>query len=206
MKAAERRPYAAPRKGNAMERTLEVACRGSTSRFTTWKMSPSTLYGRKRRVPVDGQSRECRTAALTRDGRFLLPPGSTATRYLDEHGGIVERDELRPAREGQDAMPTGEPQAAEPAELQDHTVRQVCALEPVAVSEQLEALLAETGICRLGEGDGSGNARFLVKNDAGYFLLVGDHAGFEFVGAEQADLSVPDGGEPRDHLDFAMMR
>ena len=188
-----------------MERTLEVACEGSTSRFTTKRLSRSTLYGRKRGVPVDAQGRECRAAALTRDGRFLLPPGSTATLYLDEHGDVVERDELRPARIEQDAAPTGEPQAVEPAELLDHTIRQVYALDPVAVSEQLEALLAETGICRLVDGDGTGTARFLVKSDAGYFLLVGEHAGFEFVGPDQADLSVPDADGPWDDLDFTMM-
>ena len=188
-----------------MERTLEVTCGESTSRFTTRKLSRSTLYGRKRRVPVDAQGRECRAAALTRDGRFLLPSGSTATLYLDEHGDIVERDELRSTRAGQDATPTGEPRAAEPAELLDHTVRQVYALEPVAVLEQLEALLAEAGICRLDEGDEAGKARFLMKNDAGYFLLVGEHTGFEFVGPDQADLSVPDADEPWDDLDFAML-
>ena len=188
-----------------MERTLEVACQDSLSRFTTRKLNRASLYGRKRRVPVDAQGRECRAAALTRDGRFLLPPGSTATLYLDERGDVVEREELGPAQDGQDAAPMGEPQAAEPAELLDHTVRQAYALEPVAVSDPLEALLSETGICRLTDSDEAGKARFLVKNDTGYFLLVGEQAGFEFVGPDQADLSVPDADEPWDDLDFAMM-
>ena len=188
-----------------MERTLEVACNEDLSRFTTRKLSRASLYGRKRRVPVDAQGRECRTAALTRDGRFLLPPGATATLYLDEHGNVVERDELHSTRTGQDAAQAAEPQPAEPAELLDHTIRQVYALEPVAVSDLLETLLDETGICRLDECDGTGKARFLVKNDAGYFLLVGEQAGFEFVGPDQADLSVPDIDEQWDDLDFAMM-
>jgi len=124
-----------------MERTLEIACRGSTSRFMTRKLTRSTLYGRRRRVPVDAQGRECRAVALTRDGVFLLPPGSTATLYLDEDGDVVERDELRPAGAEQDAAPTCEPQPVEPAELLGYTVRQVYALEPVAVLASLEALL-----------------------------------------------------------------
>lgn len=188
-----------------MERTLEVACQGGTSRFTTRKLTRSALYGRKRRVPVDAQGRECRAAALIRDGRFLLPPGSTATLYLDEHGDVVERDELRPAGAEQDAAPTCEPQPVEPAELLGYTVRQVYALEAVAVADSLEELLAATGICRLADGDEDRRARFLVKNDAGYFLLVGEQAGFEFVGPDQVDLSVPDSDESWDDLDFAMM-
>jgi hypothetical protein len=76
-----------------MAKALEVACQGSTSRFTLRRLSRSTLYGRTRRVPVDALGRECRAAALPRDGRFLLPPGSTATLYLDDAGDVVGRDE-----------------------------------------------------------------------------------------------------------------
>ena len=188
-----------------MERVLEVTCSAATSRFTTRKLSRATLYGRKRRLPVDAQGRECRAAALTRDGQFLLPPGSTATLYLDEDREAVERNELYPARAEQDAVPTCGPQFVEPAELLDYTIRQVYALDPVTVSEQLEGLLAETDICRLADGDETGKARFLVKNDAGYFLLVGEQAGFEFVGPDQADLSVPDADAPWDDLDIAML-
>jgi len=131
--------------------------------------------------------------------------GSTATLYLDEDGDVVERAELRPAGAERDASPAADPQAAEPTELLDCTIRQVYALELVAVADPLEELLAATGICRLTDSDEAGRSRSLVKNDAGYFLLVGEQAGFEFVGPDQADLSVPDGDGPWDDLDFTMM-
>mgnify|MGYP007128604559 CR=1 FL=1 len=156
------------------------------------------------RVPVDGEGRECKAAALTRDGRFLLPPGTTATLYLDDQGDAIERGELRSARGGEGAAPEAEPQAAGAADLLDCVARQVYSLAPVAVSAQLDGLLAATGICRVA-GDGDGEARFLVKNSAGYFLLVGEDTGFEQVGPEQADLSIPDAGEPWDGLDLAML-
>jgi len=188
-----------------MARTLEVACEGRASSFTVRKLSRATLYGSKRRVPVDAEGRPCRAAALTRDGRFLLPPGSTATLYLDDQGDAVERGELRSMGGGRDRASVREARAAEAAELLEHTIRQVYALDPVAVSDHLEALLAHTGGCRLTGSDGAVKARFLVKNEAGYFLLVSEHAGFEFVGPGEADLSVPDADEPWDDLDFAMM-
>lgn len=188
-----------------MGRTLEVECQGSTSRFTPRKLTRSALYGRKRRVPVDGEGRPCQWAALTRDGRFLLPPGSTATLYLDEDGDVVERDELRSDEAEPDAAPKPDPETAEPVELLALTIRQVYVLEPVAVSDPLEALLAATGICRLAEGDETDKARFLVKNDAGYFLLVGDDIGFELKGLDEADLSVPESAEAWEDLDFAML-
>ncbi|HUT37527.1 MAG TPA: hypothetical protein VNE39_28870 [Planctomycetota bacterium] len=186
-----------------MERTLEVACEGTASSFTVRKLSRATLYGSKRRVPVDAEGRECRAAALTRDGRFLLPAGATATLYLDDQGDAVERGELRAARTGQDVASAPEPQIAEAAELLDRVVRQVHALVPVAVSAQLDRLLAATGICRLDGGDGDAEVRFLVKSAAGYFLMIGEPSGFRFVGHDQADVSIPESDEAWDGLDFA---
>jgi len=188
-----------------MERTLDVACGGTASSFTVRKLSRATLYGTRRRVPVDSEGRECKAAALTRDGRFLLPPGTTATLYLDDQGDATERGELRLMRDRQDARAVPEPRAAEAAELLDCVVRKVYALVPVALSGRLDGLLAATGICRLDGGDGDGEARFLVKNTAGYFLLVGEPSGFRLVGPDQADLSIPDAGEPWGDLDLAML-
>ena len=188
-----------------MERVLEVTCSGAASRFTIRRLSRASLYGSKRRVPVDGEGRECKAAVLTRDGRFLLPPGTTATLCLDDHGDAVERGELRAARTGQDVASAPEPQSAEAANLLDCIVRQVYALAPVAVSGRLDGLLAATGLCRLDAGDDGGEVRFLVKNAAGYFLMIGEPSGFCLVGPDQADLSIPDAGEPWDDLDLAML-
>ena len=188
-----------------MERTLEVACEGTASSFAVRKLSRATLYGSKRRVPVDGAGRECKAAALTRDGRFLLPPGTTATLYLDDRGDAIGRGDLHSVRGGQDAASAPEPRDARAADLLDCVVRQVYALAPVVVSGRLDELLAATGVCRLDAGDAGGEARFLVKNAAGYFLMVGEPSGFRFVGPDQADLSVPDGDEAWDGLDFARL-
>jgi len=188
-----------------MERTLEVAWEGTASSFTVRKLSRATLYGTRRRVPVDAEGRECRAAALTRDGRFLLPPGTTATLYLDDQGDAVERGELRPARAGQGAASAPEPQVAEAAEVLEYVVRQVYALVPVAVSSRLNGLLAATGICRLEGGDDSGERRFLVKNAAGYFLMIGEPSGFRSMGPDQADLSIPESDGAWDGLDFARL-
>jgi len=188
-----------------MDRTLEVACGGTASSFTVRKLSRATLYGTRRRVPVDAEGRECKAAVLTRDGRFLLPAGSTATLYLDDQGVAVERGELRAARTGQGAASAPEPQVAEAADLLDCVVRQVYALAPVTVSGRLDELLAVTGICRLGCDDSGGEARFLVKNTAGYFLMIGEPSGFRFVGPDQADVSVSESDEAWDGLDFARL-
>jgi hypothetical protein len=203
-----------------MARTLAVEVDGTTSSFGLRKLSRSSVYGSKRRVPVDAAGRPCQAAALTRDGRFLLPPGSTATLHLDDEGNPVERAELRTPDEHHDAQGDGgQPQAADAAELLDCSIRRVYALTPVTVCEALDALLVASGVCRLpdappsraeaassGEGPASaGDVRFLVKNTVGYFLLVGGPAGLEFIGPDQADLSIPATDETWDDLDLAML-
>ena len=73
------------------------------------------------------------------------------------------------------------------------------------MSGRFDRLLAATGLCRLGRSEDAAEERFLVKNDAGYFLLVGEPSAFRLVGPDQADLSLPDVGEPWDELDLAML-
>ncbi len=45
---------------------------------------------------------------------------------------------------------------------------------------------------------------FLVKNDAGFFILTGKQNDFGFVGLEEADQSLPDPEDEEWELDFAM--
>jgi len=189
-----------------MARTLTVKVGGTTSSFSLRKLDRASVYGSKRRVPVDAAGRACRVAALTRDGRYLLPPGSTATLYLDDDGDPVERAELRASDEHDAQEDGGQPRPADAAQLLDCSIRNVYALTPVAICDPLEALLAASGICRLPAApDSSVDLRFLVKSNVGYFLLVGQPSGLEFVGPDQADLSVPATDETWDDLDLAML-
>ena len=78
-----------------MQKTLEVVFNGKVSSFTVTKIDRSKLYGSKKRIPVDTQGQECSAAALTRDGRYILPTGGTALLYLDEKEDVVERNQLQ---------------------------------------------------------------------------------------------------------------
>ena len=48
-------------------------------------------------------------------------------------------------------------------------------------------------------------AAFLLKSDAGFFLLVGQPTELEFVAADQVDHSLPEDGGDLDDLDFDMI-
>jgi hypothetical protein len=50
---------------------------------------------------------------------------------------------------------------------------------------------------------------FLLGNEIGYFLLIGEATGFEFIGLAEADLSPPDMDEDScddvNDIDFGML-
>jgi len=194
-----------------MRKTLEILHRGNLFAFTASKLSRATLYGSKRRAAIDAQGRECEAAALTRDGRFILPKGGTAFVYLDENGDIVDRSELGASGGAAAALKgkAGEPFTCEPAapnEILDCVATRVYRLEPMSISQALDAAIRETGVCRLTqeEHDADDPERaFLARNDSGYFLLVGERNSFDFVGADERDLSVGD-EETDEDIDFVM--
>ena len=197
-----------------MPKTLEVTGRGARSTFAAVRLSRDRLYGSRRRVPVDARGRPCATAALTRDGRHVLPAGGTATLYLDNDGEVVERQDLRAA--GADGAqsascatflngPGCAVDTAGPIDLLDHAVTHVYALDPVSVAPALDASLAAGAVYRVRTaGARAEPAAFLLKNEAGFFLLVGEQIGFDFVAAPEVDRSLPDEGD-LDELDFDMM-
>jgi len=203
-------------------RIIEIMHNGKTSNFTLTKINRSRLYGSKRRIAVDAHGQECSRAALTRDGRHILPNGGSAMLYLDEQGDVVERNQLRAIDPEGDVIKPGEStpdaalevvQAGEAAEVLECGITHVYALEPVFICAELEASLSQGAIYRLPfpTPTGSNNRQsFLLGNNTGYFLLLCcERTGFEFIGLAEADLSPPDIGEDGydagDDIDFGMM-
>lgn len=203
-----------------MPKTLEISYKGKESGFTLKRIERSKLYGSKRRLAVDGQGNECSRAALTRDGRYILPNGGTAMLYLDEQGDVAERNQLRGIYADGEVIAPGEVSSNEALELTEggavqvleYSITRAYALEPVFLSPELETSLSQGAIYRLSLSNYPGcNGRqsFLLSNDRGYFLLIGEHTGFEFIGVAEADLSPPEIGEDEydvdDNLDFGML-
>ena len=194
-----------------MRRTIEIAQGEAASVFAVRKLSRATLYGSKRRAAIDAEGRECEAAALTRDGRCVLPRGGTALVYLDENGDTVERSELASSGSLTDVLKRkdGPPFACVPALPRDVlscVTTRVYRLDAVYISRALDAVLNKTGVLRLRQvqEDADENERaFLVRNDAGHFLLLGERNGFDFVGPDELDLSMAD-DETDEDLDFVM--
>ena len=204
-----------------MRRIVDIIYNDKESSFSITRISRSKLYGSKRRIPVDGHGNECSRASLTRDGMFILQTGGTGTLYLDGNGDVVERDQLRAIDMDGEIVKPGESalngalevgQVVQSAVLLECTITHVYALEAIFLSQELASSLSQREILRLTLPPSTNHLYlrfFLIGNDSGYFLLIGEETGFEFIGLAEADLSPPDMDENSydndDDLDFGMI-
>ncbi|MBM4354104.1 MAG: hypothetical protein FJ109_09975 [Deltaproteobacteria bacterium] len=194
---------------------LEVTYQGQPSRFTLAAIDRKRLHGYTKRVALDADGRECATAHLTRDGRFLLSAGSTADLYLNNEGDSVPRNDLVPVGGdgralGEPTPTTGRPQEAEGPvsveELLDCVVVRAYAVTPESLAPALQSALARGGIFRVAHRPRKGTqpaVAFLLANGHGLFLLQAEPSGFEFVGPDQIAAEV-DGwaDDSDDEFDF----
>ena len=195
---------------------LAILYEGQVGRFEKLELDRAQLYGSRHSVALDSEGRECATALLTRDGKFLLPSGSTAALYLNEAGDPVERRELVAVDGAGIPLPILEPTTDEPLELQGpFPARNL--LEYVAV--KVHVLRGEIPTPRLAATLGAGalfrvphrphrarraavdTTTFLVGSDAGLFLVQAEPCGFDFVGPEQ--VALPDEDTEGDEDAFA---
>jgi len=200
-----------------MQKIIEVVFNCKVSSFTVTRIDRSKLYGSKKRIAVDVEGHECSTAALTRDGKYILPTGGMAILYLTDEGDVVERNQLQAIDpegsngDSEESSPNGAMElgpAVSADEVLEYTIINVYMLEPVSIPSELVAMLASGIIYCQVSSPVSHNAHqsFLLKNDLGYFLLLGRRTGFEYIGLDEADLSPLDNNDDGDDgLDFYML-
>jgi hypothetical protein len=201
-----------------MARQIVVSWNGASSSFDIGRLSREKLYGRKRRLVVDEDGNECLAGMLTEDGSTLLPPGSTSELYLDEEFDVVERSSLRAVDEEGEEVPSlpstlGVEVTLEevpPERLLDHVTPVVYQLDPAELDDALREALAAGSVFetrfnyRTSYAD---QACFLVANDAGFFALVGQPAGFAFLEPDAAPAAAPTAEDDpfADDFDFGML-
>jgi hypothetical protein len=68
---------------------LDLTYQGQPVRFAKSEIDRTRLYGLRKLIALDAEGHECQCALLTRDGRHLLPAGSTADLYINDCGDAV---------------------------------------------------------------------------------------------------------------------
>ena len=186
-----------------MTRTVIIEHDGRELIFALSRLDRRKLYGWKRRVGLDSEGRECIAGQLTQDGRWLLAPGSVAEMYMDENGDYIEQADLvvydeegNPLAKLPSTLDTPQP-LGEPipfAEYYDHIVMVVYTLEPEDADDIPFADGKPRRIpfrYRAGTND---HAAFIVKGEAGLFLVVAEPAGFDFIGFDEVVSELDDDG------------
>ncbi len=200
-----------------MASPIVVTLEGEVSSFSFSKVDREKLYGKRERVVVDEDGAACVGASLTTDGGAIIPPGGLAYAYLDESWDTLDRSDLRAvdaagAPVGIAPSTLGVAQTlvgpVDPSRVLDHTCTSVYQLRPEAVSAGLTAALAEGRIfeTRFNYRDDYADApAFLLGNDQGMFLLVGEPTRFEMLRKEQEPVALAEEAEDDADLDFGMM-
>ena len=202
-----------------MARSIVVNWGGNVSTFGISKVDREKLYGKRTRMVVDENGEPCTMATLTRDGSALLPPGSLAMLYVNDDFEVCERSDLRALSADGELLDEVESTLGvevplsgpvTPERVLDFVAKSVYQLDAeeldASLREALEAgQIFETRFnYRKGFDD---NTLFLLKNDEGFFGLVSEPAGFEFLYREQATSMNDDDAEDPfedDDLDFSM--
>jgi hypothetical protein len=191
-----------------MGRKIEIAFKGSISRIALRRVDRSKLYGSSRRIGLDAKGRECSSALLTRDGRHVLGPGSTAGMYLTENGDVIAREDLARADDrdqpvdGDGAIPNS------PHELTGLVPAEALLECIVAVVYEVDTSdLDSTLAASLSRGDiyHAPNKGFLLANERGVFLIAAEPVRFDFVGNDHQTISEDDDENDDSDLDFESM-
>ena len=191
-----------------MGRKIDVAFQGNIARIALRRVDRSRLYGSSRRIGPDAKGRECASALLTRDGKYVLGPGSTARIYLNEEGDVVAREDLTAADE--QGRPAGEEIAVPdspreltgpvPAEaLWECVVTAVYEVDATDLDPSLAASLSQGDIYY------APNQGFLLVNEHGAFLLATRPARFDFVERDNQTVFEDDEDPGFDDLGFETM-
>jgi hypothetical protein len=199
-----------------MAKTINISYKGESAVFGYKPIDRGVLYGKRRRVPFDGEGNECAKASLLEDGSLLIKSGMTAQGYFTpDKVWVAQGDleainpdgttpELFPATIGEVVEAT----QLSPVEALNLRFGTTYALEPEVLSEGIKKEL-DSGVVLTfpfnPRADYEVETGVLVGNENGYFALIGQKNQYEFVGlASVVSVAEEANSDTSDDLDFEM--
>jgi hypothetical protein len=199
-----------------MAKTINILYKGESAVFGYKPIDRGVLYGKRRRVPFDGEGNECAKASLLEDGSLLIKSGMTAQGYFTPDNIWVPQGELEainpdgstpelfPATIGEEVEAT---QLA-PSEALNLRFGTTYSLEPEVLPEIIKKEL-DAGVVLTfpfnPRADYEVEIGILVGNENGYFALIGQKNQYQFVGlASVVSVTEEANSDTSDDLDFEM--
>jgi len=200
----------------SMAKTINISYKGESAVFGYKPIDRGVLYGKRRRVPFDGEGNECAKASLLEDGSLLIKSGMTAQGYftpekiwvpqgdLEAINSDGSAPELFPATVGEEVA------AVELSAIDALNIRfgTTYALEPETLPEGIKKGLDSGVILTFPfnpRADYEVETGVLVGNENGYFALIGQKNQYEYVGlASVVSVAEEANSDTSDDLDFEM--
>jgi hypothetical protein len=168
-----------------MARVIQVALGSTESSFTFKPVDRAALYGKRRRVALDGVGEPCTRASLLDDGSMILKSGMTGQGYFLDDGSFIKQSELEgfgQSGEPIEKVPStlGNTQELvgpiDESEVLDLRVSTIYALEAESLAPDLAESLGRGDIYKFAfnyRDDYRAETGVLLSNDEGYFALIG---------------------------------
>tara|TARA_B100000959_G_C14866901_1_gene576651 strand:+ start:154 stop:753 length:600 start_codon:yes stop_codon:yes gene_type:complete len=199
-----------------MARELILVLGNQQSIFEIAKIERSDLYGSKKRIFLDSEGNKCTRAQIDGDTGDLLPSGSISSSYIDFEGNQIEKNKLEAVdQEGNElsikTSTIGSPQKLSPIEakkLLNVRVNSVYMLTPKEIGDSLEQELAKNKAFHFPfnyYADFKLEDGILLKNENGYFALIGEMCEPQWLEEKSSVLDSSFGETESDELDFEMM-
>ena len=200
----------------SMAKTINISYKGESAVFGYKPIDRGVLYGKRRRVPFDGEGNECAKASLLEDGSLLIKSGMTAQGYFTPDKVWVAQGDLEainPDGSTPELFPATIGEVVEatqlsPVEALNLRFGTTYALEPEVLSEGIKKEL-DSGVVLTfpfnPRADYEVETGVLVGNENGYFALIGQRNQYEFVGlASVVSVAEEANSDTSDDLDFEM--
>jgi hypothetical protein len=199
-----------------MAKTINISYKGESAVFGYKPIDRGVLYGKRRRVPFDADGNECAKASLLEDGSLLIKSGMTAQGYFTPDKVWVAQGDLEainPDGSTPELFPATIGEVVEatqlsPVEALNLRFGTTYALEPEVLSEGIKKEL-DSGVVLTfpfnPRADYEVETGVLVRNENGYFALIGQKNQYEFVGlASVVSVAEEANSDTSDDLDFEM--
>jgi hypothetical protein len=196
---------------------VHINFKGEEAQFSHKKIDRSKLYGSRKRVPLDPLGENCLRCSLSDDGLTLIMSGMTSQGYFDSDMNWIPNKELIgmdssgkvldkiPATLGiaQDAL------LSDLEQLLDLAVDSIYQLDPEEVHPSIQAALESGKALNFPfnyREDYHAESAYLVLNDEGYFVLIGNPTKPIWMELDQVieENFEDEVGDDNDDLDFEM--
>ena len=168
-----------------MAKPIIISKDNEESIFQIRKIERKKLYGYRKRLAIDENNEECKRASLTEDGQILIKSGMISQGWFIDGGKQIESNDIGAIDENNNKLnlipsTLGINQNLEgpvnQKELLDLFVTTVYLILPDEISKDLESSLNKGEIWKCNfnfRADYRMETCFILKNDTGYFAIVG---------------------------------